>query len=127
VNLLLSLGLEVLPYVPVACLVLLLTPFRKCILIGPILLTAAFGGYIANMVLWKVTGGELGRVPDLIIPRHAPGTATPASFMPLWTLTLVVIVGTVISLSVIILRLSIRDYAQHMARIRTSAHEAGSH
>jgi hypothetical protein len=127
VNLLLSLVLEVLPYVPVACLILLLTPFRKCILIGPILLTAAFGGYIANMVLWKVTGGELGRVPDLIIPRHAPGTPTPAAFMPLWTLALVTIIGLVIGLSFIIIRLTIRDYAQHMARIRTSAQEAGSH
>jgi hypothetical protein len=112
---------------PVACFVLLFTPFRRSALLGPLVLAAFVGGFTANMVLWKVTGGELGRVPDLIIPRHAPGTPTPAAFMPLWTLTLVVIVGTVISLSFIIIRLTIRDYAQHMARIRTSAQEAGSH
>jgi hypothetical protein len=103
-----------------ACLALLLTPFRRGALIGPLLLAAVIGGYTANMVLWKATGGELGHLPDLIVPTHAPGPA-PAAFMPLWTLALVVIVGVVISLCFIIIRDSIRDYAQHMARIRTSA------
>jgi hypothetical protein len=119
-----SLISEALPLIPLACLALLFTPIRRCALIGPLLLAGVIGGYTANMVLWKATGGALGRIPDLWVPRHAPGAA-PAAFMPLWTLALVVIVGTVIGLSLIIIRQSIRDNAQHVARLRMNARPAG--
>jgi hypothetical protein len=103
-----------------ACLAILVSPFRKCALIAPVLLTGAFAGYVSNMMLWGATGGKLSHLPDLLIPTHAPAPV-PAAFTPLWTVAIVVIVGTVIGLSLIIIRQSIRDNAQYLARLRMNA------
>jgi hypothetical protein len=96
-----------------APLALLFTPFRRCVLIGPLLLAAAIGGYMANMALWEATGGKIQEGTDMSFDVHA-GTAS-AAFTPLWTLTVVSIVGAVIGLSYLLIRGSIRTNDRRMA------------
>jgi hypothetical protein len=97
-----------------APLALLFTPFRRCVLIGPILLAAAIGGYMANMALWKATGGKIQEGTDMSFDVHAAGTGS-AAFAPLWALTVVAIAGAVIYLSYLLVRGSIRANARRLA------------
>jgi hypothetical protein len=77
---------------------LLFTPFRRCLLIMPILLTGVIGGLVAWEWLFKTTGGQYGECTDICFPSHLPGTASSA-YMPLWILTVVGIVSVVGGLS----------------------------
>ena len=95
-------------------LALLFTPFRRCVLIFPMLFVAVIGGWMANEALWKATGGEYGECTDICFEPHLPGTAS-AAFAPLWTLTVVVIAGIVVGLSFLLVRGSIRFQARRQA------------
>jgi hypothetical protein len=95
-------------------LVLLFTPFRRCLLIGPIVLAAILGGWMANEALWKATGGQYGECTDVCFEPHISGTAS-AAFAPLWALTVVVIAAAVVGLSFLLIRGSIRANARRAA------------
>jgi hypothetical protein len=97
-----------------APLALLFTPFRRCLLIGPLVLAAVIGGWRANMALWKATGGQIQDGTDMSFDVHVAGTAS-AAFAPLWALTVVAISGAVIYLSYLLIRGSIRANAGRMA------------
>jgi hypothetical protein len=97
-----------------APLALFFTPFRRCLLIGPLVLAAVIGGWMANEALWKATGGRYGDCTDICFEQHIPGTAS-AAFAPLWTLTVVAIAGAVIYLSYSLIRGSIRANARRLA------------
>ncbi len=77
-------------------------------------LAAVIGGWMANEALWKATGGRYGECTDICFEPHIPGTAS-AAFAPLWTLTVVVITATVIYLSFLVIRGSIRANARRLA------------
>jgi hypothetical protein len=96
--------------VPVVLVALLFTPFRRCVLIGPIALAALVGGYITWEALWKATGGKYGECTDVCFEPHIPGSA-PAAFAPLWTLTLIAIVGVVVGISILLVRSSLDQMA----------------
>jgi hypothetical protein len=95
-------------------LALLFTPFRRCLLIGPIVLAAVIAGWLANEALWKATGGRYGECTDVCFEPHIPGTAS-AAFGPLWTLTVVVLTATVLGLSFLLIRGSMRANARRLA------------
>jgi hypothetical protein len=93
---------------------LLFTPFRRCLLIGPMVLAAVIGGWMANEALWEATGGQIQDGTDMSFDVHVAGTAS-AAFAPLWVLTVVVIGGSVIGLSFLLIRGSIRANARRLA------------
>jgi hypothetical protein len=87
---------------------ILFTPFRRCLLIPPIVLAGFLGGYLAWEGLWRATGGAYGECTDVCFEPHMPGTAS-AAFTPLWIITLVAIVCTVIGLSFLLIRSSVKS------------------
>jgi hypothetical protein len=97
-----------------APLALLFTPFRRCLWIGPLVLAAVIGGWMANEALWKAAGGRYGECTDICFEPHIPGSAS-AAFTPLWTLTVVLITGSVVALSYLLVRGSIRANARRLA------------
>jgi hypothetical protein len=66
----------------------LLSPFRRCLLMLPLTAACAIGGWVANDLLWKATGGTYGDCTDVCFAPKEPGTAS-AAFEPLWALTVV--------------------------------------
>ncbi len=77
-------------------------------------LAAVIAGWMANEALWKATGGRYGECTDVCFEPHIPGSAS-AAFAPLWVLTVVVIAGSVIGLSFLLVRASIRANARRQA------------
>ncbi len=77
-------------------------------------LAAVIGGYMANMALWKATGGKIQEGTDMSFDVHVAGTAS-AAFAPLWALTVGAIAGAVIYLSFLLIRGSIRANARRLA------------
>jgi hypothetical protein len=96
--------------VAVAFVALLFTPFRRCILIGPVALAALVGGYIAWEALWEATGGKYGECTDVCFAPHLEGSAS-AAFAPLWTLTLIAIIGVVVGIATLLVRSSLASIA----------------
>ncbi len=90
----------------IALLIVLSSPFRRCVLIMPIVMAGLVAGLGAREALWKATGGEYGDCTDVCFEPHLPGTASPL-FTPLWTLALVAIVSLVVGLSVLVVRSSL--------------------
>jgi hypothetical protein len=101
-------------------LALLFTPFRRCLLIGPILLATVIGGWMANEALWKATGGRYGECTDVCFEPHIDGSAS-AAFAPLWALTVLVLATGVIGVSFLLIRGSIRANARREALTSGSA------
>lgn len=95
-------------------LALLFTPFRRCLLIGPMVLAAVIGGWMANEALWKAAGGRYGECTDVCFEPHIPGSASEA-FAPLWALTVVVLAASVIGVSFLLIRGSIRANTRRQA------------
>jgi hypothetical protein len=93
----------------------LFTPYRRCVLIFPMVLAAVIGGWMANEALWKATGGRYGECTDVCFEPHIPGTAS-AAFAPLWALTVVVLTASVLGLSFLLIRGSIRVNARRVAQ-----------
>lgn len=77
-------------------------------------LATILGGWMANEALWKAAGGRYGECTDVCFEPHIPGSAS-AAFAPLWTLTIVVLTATVIGLSFLLIRGSIRANARRQA------------
>jgi hypothetical protein len=104
--------------IPITCVFLLFTPFRRCALIGPIVLAVFVGGYIAWEELWKATGGKYGECTDVCFAPHVPGSASIA-FVPLWTLTLIAIIGVAVGISTLLVRSSLTSIATRPDKTRS--------
>jgi hypothetical protein len=102
-----------------APLALLFTPFRRCLFIGPMLLAAVVGGWMANDALWQGTGGQYGECTDICFKPHKAGSAS-AAYIPLWTLTVVAIGAIVIWLSYLLVRSSIAEAERRSSLAPTS-------
>jgi hypothetical protein len=102
-------------------LALLFTPFRRCVLIGPIVLAALLGGWMANEALWKATGGRYGECTDVCFEPHVPGSAS-AAFAPLWALTVVLLVCIVVGLTFLLIRGSLRAMDRRLEPASDVAH-----
>jgi hypothetical protein len=102
----------------VITIAVLFTPFRRCLLIFPVVLAAVIGGWMANEALWKATGGRYDECTDVCFEPHIPGTAS-AAFAPLWALTVVVLTASVLGLSFLLVRGAIRANARRVARVAT--------
>jgi hypothetical protein len=96
-------------------MVLVFTPYRRCILIVPILLASLIGGWLAYEGLWKATGGQYGDCTDICFEPHINGSAS-AAFGPLWALTVVVLAAAVIGSSFLLIRGSIRHAARRTSQ-----------